>query len=157
MSAVLRPARAGEAAPLSELALRSKGHWGYDADFLEACRAELTWSDDDLARRTAVVAERDGELLGFFVLDGSGEAAELDALFVDPPAIGTGIGGRLMSEALRLAREQGRRTVGIDADPDAEPFYRRYGARRVGEVPSGSIPGRTLPRLEIDLSPASQQ
>jgi len=35
----------------------------------------------------------------------------------------------------------------LDADPDAEPFYLHHGARRIGEVPSGSIPGRMLPRL----------
>ena len=27
---IIRPARPAEAADLSELALRSKGHWGYD-------------------------------------------------------------------------------------------------------------------------------
>ena len=38
--------RAEEAPRLSDLALRSKGHWGYDAAFLDACRlAQLgSWS-----------------------------------------------------------------------------------------------------------------
>lgn len=39
----------------------------------------------------------------------------------------------------------------LDADPCAAPLYERYGARRVAEVPSGSIPGRLLPRLVIEL------
>lgn len=151
MSVTLRPARPEEAADLSALALRSKGHWGYDAEFLEACRAELTWTEDDLSRATVVVAERDGIAVGFLVLAGAGDQGELDALFVDPPAIGGGVGSLLMDEALRLARAHGRRTLAIDADPGAEPFYLRYGARRVAEVPSGSIPGRLLPRLVIEL------
>jgi hypothetical protein len=38
--------------------------------------------------------------------------------------------------------------VGLDADPNAEPIYERFGSRRVGWSPSGSIPGRRLPRME---------
>lgn len=32
---VIRRARADEAGTLSELAFRSKAHWGYDDDFME--------------------------------------------------------------------------------------------------------------------------
>jgi hypothetical protein len=42
----------------------------------------------------------------------------------------------------------------IEADPHAEAFYLGRGARCVGTAPSGSIPGRMLPLLEIDLSEA---
>jgi hypothetical protein len=44
---LIRPARPDECELLSELALRSKGCWGYDAEFLEACRAELTLVPED--------------------------------------------------------------------------------------------------------------
>ena len=37
----IRPARPEEAGAISALALRSKGHWGYDPAFLEACREDL--------------------------------------------------------------------------------------------------------------------
>jgi len=37
----------------------------------------------------------------------------------------------------------------IDADPNAEGFYLKMGAERVGESPSGSIPGRMLPLLQV--------
>jgi hypothetical protein len=40
----------------------------------------------------------------------------------------------------------------IEADPDAVRFYQRMGARLAGSAASGSIPGRTLPRLILDLS-----
>ena len=38
----LRPARPEEAPALTELCLRSKAVWGYDAAFMQACRRELT-------------------------------------------------------------------------------------------------------------------
>ncbi len=41
--------------------------------------------------------------------------------------------------------------LSIQSDPHAEGFYLRLGARRTGEAPSQSIPGRLLPMLEFDL------
>ena len=46
----IRPARAGEEAELTELAIRSKGHWGHDAAFLERARPELTVRPEHLRR-----------------------------------------------------------------------------------------------------------
>lgn len=143
----LRPARAGEAAELTELALRSKAHWDYSAEFLAACRSELTVAEDRLPAVT--VAAVGGAIAGFSLLEGHGAEGELAMLFVDPPWIGRGVGGRLLQAALADAGERGYRHVVLDADPGAAPFYARYGAQHLGEVPSGSIPGRTLPRLRF--------
>lgn len=146
---VLRPGRPGDEEILSELALRSKGHWGYSSEFLEACRAELTVRTEQLG--DVVVAEVDGAVAGFRLLVADGATGELDALFVDPPFIGSGVGGMLLAEVLATARARGIRVLGLDADPEAAPFYARYGARATGVTPSGSIPGRELPRMEFDL------
>jgi GNAT superfamily N-acetyltransferase len=145
----LRPGRPDEAGVLSELALRSKAHWGYSAQFLEACRDELTVAEAQLASVTVAVAG--GTIAGFSLLEGHGTEGELAMLFVDPPWIGHGIGGLLLEAALDSARLRGCRNVDLDADPGAAPFYLKYGARRLGDVPSGSIPDRTLPRLRFTL------
>ncbi len=146
---VLRPALPGEEAELTELALRSKGHWGYSAEFLDACRPELTVRPEQLA--DILVAESDGVLAGFRLLLVEGARGELEALFVDPPFIGSGVGRVLMEEVLATARTRGVQTLILDADPGAEAFYARFGARTTGLIPSGSIPGRSLPRMEFDL------
>jgi hypothetical protein len=39
----------------------------------------------------------------------------------------------------------------IEADLEAAPFYRRMGAHDYGLAPSGSIPGRMLPKLVKEL------
>jgi GNAT superfamily N-acetyltransferase len=148
----VRPARPDEAPALSELALRSKGHWGYDAAFLAACRDELTLKRADLTPGNASVAEDEaGRVLGFVLIDGAAPRGRLDMLFVDPSAIGSGVGRRLFREGLATARRLGMRSLAIDADPNAEPFYRAMGARVVGTVPSGSVAGRVLPLMETDV------
>lgn len=145
----LRPAHPGEGHLLSALALRSKGYWGYSAEFLESCREELAVSEDQL--RDVTVAEVQGDVAGFSLLGLRGERGELHSLFVDLPWIGTGVGAALLRSALGGARAQGVREVGLDADPGAEAFYARFGAVTVGRSPSGSIPGRTLARMAFRL------
>lgn len=167
MSIRVRPAAPREAAALSALALRSKAHWGYDAEFLEACRAELTYTAEQIAGAGApqqgggfgvvefgVVDAAGGTPAGFFRFSGTPPVGELDALFVDPAHIGTGLGGLLLRAALEQAATAGFTALELDADPGAAPFYRHHGARQVGESPSGSIPGRVLPRLRFRLSGA---
>lgn len=148
---MIRPARGDEADQISALALRSKGYWGYSQEFLDACRDELTYTADVCGSGDVVVAESRGEVVGFFVLHGTGPVGELDALFVDPSAVGSGLGRRLLTTALEQARDRGYDAVQLAADPGAESFYVHHGARRTGEVPSGSIPGRTLPVMEFRL------
>jgi GNAT superfamily N-acetyltransferase len=151
----IRPARAGEARCLSDLALRSKGHWGYDETFLEACRAELTYTEAQVRAGDVVVAAGpDDRPMGFYRVHGEPPDGELAALFVDPVRIGTGVGGALLRHALDAAEEAGFDSLWLDADPGAESFYTHAGATTVGYSTSGSIPGRRLPRMRFDTGPS---
>ncbi|MYS01695.1 MULTISPECIES: GNAT family N-acetyltransferase, partial [unclassified Streptomyces] len=76
----------------------------------------------------------------------------LGMMFVEPDAIGQGVGRLLFGHAREQARRLGFTLLTIDADPNAEPFYTAMGAVRVGAVPSGSVPGRMLPLLELALT-----
>ncbi|MFD6279061.1 GNAT family N-acetyltransferase [Streptomyces sp. NPDC060209] len=147
----LRPGRPHEAAALTELALRSKAHWGYDDAFLAACRDELTVTPGDTAGGRAVVAEEEGRVLGFTTLSGEPPEGALGMMFVEPDTIGRGAGRILFEHTMAQARRLGFEALTIDADPNAEPFYTAMGAVRIGATPSGSIPGRELPLLRIAL------
>ncbi len=151
MSVALRPGRREECAELSALAFRAKAHWGYHAAFMEACREELTVTADDLTERRLTVAEAGGRVAGFAVLDTARDPAEVVALWVDPPCMGAGVGRALWEDAAAAARRAGHRELRVEADPNAEGFYPAMGARRIGDAPSRSIPGRMLPLLAVDL------
>lgn len=147
----VREARAGEAAVLSDIAFRSKAYWGYSEDFMRACRAELTYGPGDLECMYFALVEDPG-IVGFYALDRiSADEVELDALFVVPEAIGRGYGRALVEHARRSARGMGARTIVIQGDPNAEPFYLAMGAVATGERESHSIPGRFLPTFAIRL------
>ena len=149
----IRPARPDEAGLLSDLALRSKSHWGYPADFLEACRAQLTLSVDYIAASPVFVLEEGGRIVGFYGLRKHECDVEMLYLFVEPSAINRGYGKRLWEHAVETATKLGFRKILIESDPYAEAFYRAMGARRIGEAPSSVQAGRTLPLMEFPLDP----
>lgn len=146
----MRPARSDDASPLSELARRSKAHWGYPDSHLRLWRTDLTFTPASIAEQEVLVAERAGRIVGAVALTLDGTSADLEHLWVDPPAMGCGLGRRLFARAAERARALGAEQLVIDADPNAEGFYRRMGATRIGSVPS--LPeGRELPRLVFRL------
>ena len=150
----LRRARPDEASMLSELALAAKEFWGYDQAFIESCRAELSFSPDDVARRHFVVADLGGMVAGFYSLDGQPPAGGLGNMWVRPGEIGTGLGRVMWHDAMAAAAAAGFEYLEISAEPDAEGFYRKMGAERIGETPSGSIPGRMLPLMRVKVPAA---
>ncbi len=150
----IRLARPAEAATMTALAFRSKASNGYDAAFMAACRAELTFDARTLARGETWLCENAaGRVLGFFDLRPEAGTAEVEALFVEPDCQGAGVGRALWDKLEARAAALGTRRIGVDSDPAAVPFYLRMGMEPAGEAASGSIPGRTLPRLIKAVTP----
>jgi GNAT superfamily N-acetyltransferase len=112
-------------------------------------QASLTVSEADISSGRVLVADDHGHVVGVARIEPDGE---LGVMFVDPPAIGHGVGRALFVAASALARRLGARSMPILADPNAAPFYERMGARFISQAPSDAIPGRTLPLYEYDLT-----
>ncbi len=146
----IRSAKVDEALALHDLSLRSKAHWGYDAAFMALAAPKLVLPAELLAAGRVFVAELSASLAGVAAIlppDGDG-TAELEHLFVDPPAMGRGVGAALLSACLKLASGEGACRVRALADPQARPFYERQGFRWLGDAPSDAIAGRMLPLME---------
>jgi len=151
---VLRDACPEEADLLSALALRSKAHWGYPDDFIEACREELSYSGEMISddRYTFCVAQEAGSVCGFYAIEWQDERqCELEALFVEPRMIGRGVGRTLFQHATAVARARGAQRMVVQGDPHARAFYLSTGGSCTGERESASVPGRFLPVFEYLL------
>ena len=147
----LRSARPHEADLLSDLALRSKSHWGYPVEFIEACRQELTLSVEFIIASPVFVLEDGERVIGFYGLREAASELELLYLFVEPEFVNRGYGKLLWEHAVKMAAKLGFHKISIESDPHAEAFYQSMGARRIGTVNSAVQPGRTLPVLEFSL------
>ena len=124
---------------------------GYDDDFMEACRKELTIEPCDLRSTSIAVAEKNSKIVGVAQIKVVGIEADLLKLFVEPTTLRGGIGRTLFAWATDQATSSGASRLVIEADPGAVPFYRRMGAGDCGLAPSGSIAGRMLPKLVKQL------
>jgi GNAT superfamily N-acetyltransferase len=149
----IRQARASEAPGLSALALAAKHHWGYAAEDIERWRPLLTITQADLVSRPAFVAEIASGVAGFYALVPSGVTWGLEHLWVSPQFTRRGIGRALLAHAANTARAGGATSIAIDADPNAELFYRACGAVCVGSVaaPIASDPARIRPQLSLQV------
>lgn len=137
---------------LSALCLRSKAHWGYNAEFVEACRPYLRIEPHCVRAQHAFVAlDHEDRIVGVCQIDPGNASGNLDLLFIEPDAIGTGAGRVLFQEAAQRLREAGVKTMTILSDPDARGFYEAMGAVFIADRPSDVFEGRNLPWQEMRL------
>jgi GNAT superfamily N-acetyltransferase len=145
-----RAASPADAPRLTTIAHAAKRHWGYSDELMALWQADLTVTPQFIDDHPVFCAVQGGELAGFYALSRQGEAFELEHMWVDPQHLRAGIGALLFEHAVRTVRSLGGSRLTIVSDPHAEGFYRRMGARRVGEAPS-KPEGRTLPVLALAL------
>jgi N-acetylglutamate synthase-like GNAT family acetyltransferase len=147
----IRRASSEETARLTQIAHDAKRYWGYPELWIQRWQAELTISPDFISDNDVYVAEQEGELVGFYALVARKDKAELEHMWVAPAYIGTGVGKELFIHAMQRAAGQNLSEVEICSDPNAEGFYKKMGATRIGEV-AAELDGqaRVLPHLKID-------
>jgi GNAT superfamily N-acetyltransferase len=151
-SVTILPAHTTDCGRLTEIARAAKAYWGYPSAWLEEWRDILTVSPDLVDRATVFKAVIDEDVVGFYALTDDSDTVELDHMWVEPRAIGRGVGRRLFEHAVQIARQLGAARIIVESDPNAAEFYEHMGCARVGER-HGTVGGsaRTLPVLELAL------
>ena len=128
---------------LRDIAYAAKAHWGYDheqvrawADSIDIDDGRILFVEDDVAWASIVP---------------QGDVCVLEDMWVDPPAMGRGIGTRLFRLAVESALELGALRLEWEAEPNAVGFYEKMGGRHIGERMSSW--GRMLSLMGVDLTP----
>ena len=145
-------AKPEQAGALTEIAQAAKRHWGYPENWIQQWQGVLTLPPEFIAANPAYCAIQGDRLAGFYLLTDENGQLRLDHLWIAPDAMNRGIGRALFQHAIDEARKLGHKTVIIEADPNAEGFYQRMGARRIGEnVTMIDDHSRELPLLRYDI------
>ncbi len=110
----------------------------------------MTVSPDYIRENETWAALKDGKCIGYYSLKHDSGFLWLDNLWVLPEFIGCGIGGKLFRHALERSRALGSVTLKIEAEPNAQNFYEKMGARKISEHHT-EVDGqpRVLPVMEI--------
>lgn len=141
-----------DAEEITELTMRSKDYWGYGERQMEKWRAELTITASYINENQVVKITEGDRLVGFYAyLPQDSKNIKLNFLFVEPDFIGKGYGSILMNDFLKRVENDNFERVVLDADPNAEKFYKRFGFEVIEKFAS-SIDGRFLPVMEKYIS-----
>lgn len=140
-------AEAKHAELLRDTLIASKGYWGYSQEQLEQWKSNLRFEETYIARNTVKLILKDDEVIGFFAIV-KGDTNELDHLWLLPKAIGKGYGNLVFEQIVAECSRLNISNFYITSDPDAEGFYLKKGALKVGEVYS-EPQERMLPKLEF--------
>lgn len=147
----IRKASTEDADSLTHIAHEAKRYWGYPEHWIRHWQNDLTITPEYIENNQVFVAEAGDALVGFYALIFSNEKAELDHLWVMPGHIGTGVGKQLFIHAMRSAAGSDVGAVEILADPNAEGFYQKMGAYRIGEhISEIDSQPRVLPKMAVD-------
>ena len=149
-------AKPEDAGTLTQIAHVAKRHWGYPESWILAWRDVLTMRPQFIAANIAFIAIEEERAVGFYVLTTEDDGLHLDHLWIVPDAMRRGIGRALFEHASAQARNLGFDSIKIEADPNAEEFYHRMGAKRVG-VSVSKVEGerRELPLLQFSRADSS--
>ncbi|MBE8715955.1 GNAT family N-acetyltransferase [Cellvibrio polysaccharolyticus] len=134
---------------LRDTLIKSKGYWGYSQKQLEEWRSNLRFEEEYIARNTVKLIFKDNEVIGFFAIV-KGDSGQLDHLWLLPNAIGKGYGNLVFTQILSECNKLAIHNLYIISDPDAEGFYLKKGAIKVGEVYS-EAQKRMLPKLKFTM------
>src|SRR5437868_349523 len=142
-------AKPEDAEALTEIAHAAKRHWGYPENWIAAWRDGLTMRREFITGNISYCAVEDDRPVGFYVLTTEENGLRLDHLWILPDAMRRGIGRALFEHAVGEARRSGCSCLKIEADPNAEEFYKRMGAVRAGtNITKVCGHRRELPLLE---------
>ena len=150
MNVQIRRATPEEAGILTEIAHIAKRHWGYPEDWIREWESDLTITPEFIAANEMYVAMNKEKIVGCCAISFTESLAELEHMWIRPEHMGTGVGRALLLYVKDRAARLKISELEISADPNAEGFYERMGATRIGEVRS-EIKGqpRVLPRMAL--------
>ncbi len=147
----IEKAKPTDAKEITQLTMRSKAHWGYTPEQIAAWREELTITPTYIEQNEVFKLTDASKLIGFYTHKPiNGHILKLNFLFVEPAYIGRGYGGVLLTDFLCRIKTSPYHKVMLDADPNAQAFYKKYGFKVVGKLQS-SIKDRFLPIMEKEI------
>ena len=137
---------------LTEITKKSKAFWGYFNEQMTQWNDALTITKEYIQTNFAYKLIQENKVIGYYsYFNTEIYTVKLDNLFVLPEYIGKGYGNYLMDNFLnRIKENRDVKKILLDADPNAEKFYQKFGFTTIGQLET-SIKNRLLPIMVLNL------
>ena len=137
---------------LTAITKDGKAYWGYSTEQLAKWENDLTIAPNYICENETYKLVLAGEIIGYYsYLNLSKGHLKLDNLFLYQKYIGQGFGRILLTDFLEKVRKLDVVDIILEADPNAEDYYKKFGFLTYGQRPS-TIKGRSLPKMRLDLT-----
>jgi N-acetylglutamate synthase-like GNAT family acetyltransferase len=136
---------------LTSITKKSKAYWGFSEDILKEWEHLLTVTKDYIEKNKVYKLVQNDQIIGYYsYLSVNENTIKLDNIFILPKFIGKGFGKILMNDFLENIKQLGITKITLDAEPNAEQFYKTFGFETIGQLES-SIKDRYLPIMELQI------
>jgi len=136
---------------LNQLAYLSEAYWGENAEFLSRFKEAYTIDSRYLLEHHVMLMEENRSLLGFYAIKSVDNLWELDFFYVGVALIGHGYGKIMWDHLIQECIDLGILSFEFVTSPEAEAFYLKMGAARVGMVESSLRAGKMIPKLKVKM------
>ena len=136
---------------LTTITKKSKAYWGFSDEILKEWEHLLIISKDYIEKNKVYKLVQNSQIIGYYSYFSTDEnTIKLDNIFILPEFIGKGFGKILMNDFLKKINQSGMNKITLDAEPNAEKFYKTFGFETIGQLES-SIKDRYLPIMELQI------
>ncbi len=150
MQISLRNATKDDSERISDIYLTSRKRYISYAPLAHADEAVRVWIKQQLVPAGNVtVALFEGAVVGFVAISRQGPHGWIDHLYLDPTAVGVGVGSLLLSRAKHLLGSP-IRLYTFQQNDGARRFYRRHGFREI-ELSDGALNEEKTPDVLLEL------
>ena len=149
MATILRAATTADCERIADIYLASRKRYLPYAPLAHTDAEVRVWIKEQLvsAGNVTVLVE-EGTVLGFMAISNDGSYGWIDHLYLDPSAVGRGLGTLLLREATNTLGAP-IRLYTFQRNENARRFYRRHGFREIG-FSDGTLNEEKLPDVLLE-------
>ncbi len=131
---IFEPATVKDIDELSEVAIRSKRHWGYSKEAMELWNQNLTITEDFLKSHTVIKATLEDEIVGFFALEEIHPTTRIAQYWIDTPYMRKGYGTVMYNYLKDYLKMRNVEKVTLVLDPNGMAFFEKKGAKILEKI-----------------------
>ena len=150
---IIKKARVENVEVLNDIMKRSIAIWNYSAKEIEETTKKLAITTESIDKSICCIAELNGLIKGFFCIEPSKSEKTSEAKFyIEPDSIREGLGTMLWKQVISELKNKGIKHFKILVDRNAQGFYEKLGAVKVGEQPSEIIEDYMHPIMNYNIT-----